>query len=90
MRIAALAGLGVALVATHVTAEVYAIQGFLAVLLLGSLAYVAAARDRERVRDDLGRSKEELGGSPSGSNGPAAESRSSTPSWWREKARCTR
>jgi PAS domain S-box-containing protein len=63
LRTAALAGLGVALVATHVTAEVYAIQGFLAVLLLASLAYTAATRDRERVRDDLGRSKEELGGS---------------------------
>jgi PAS domain S-box-containing protein len=60
LRTAALAGLGVSLVATHVTAEVFAIQGFLAVLLLGSLAYAAAARDRERVRDDLGRSKEEL------------------------------
>ncbi len=63
LRIAALAGLGVALLATHITADVYAIQGFLAVLLLGSLAYVAVARDRERVHDDLGRSKEELGGS---------------------------
>ena len=63
LRIAASAGLGVALVATHVTAEVYAIQAFLAVLLLGSLAYAAAARDRERVQEDLGRSKEELGGS---------------------------
>ena len=63
LRTAALAGLGVALVSTHVTAEVYAIQGFLAVLLLGPLAYAAAARDRERVHEDLGRSKEELGGS---------------------------
>ncbi len=60
LRIAASAGLGVALMATHVTAEVYAIQGFLAVLLLGSLAYAAATRERERVREDLGRSKEEL------------------------------
>jgi PAS domain S-box-containing protein len=60
LRTAALAGLGVALVATHITAEVYAIQGFLAVLLLGSLVYAAAARDRDRVRDDLGRSKQEL------------------------------
>jgi PAS domain S-box-containing protein len=60
LRTAALGGLGVALVATHAAAEVYAVQAFLAVLLLGSLGYAAAVRERERVRDDLGRSKEEL------------------------------
>ena len=63
LRMAASGGLGVALVATHVSAEVYVVQGFLAVLLLGSLAYAAAARDRERMREDLGHATDKLGGS---------------------------
>jgi PAS domain S-box-containing protein len=60
LRTAALGCLGVGLVAAHVATEAYAVQGFLAVLLLGLLAFAAAAHDRERLRDDLGRSKEEL------------------------------
>jgi PAS domain S-box-containing protein len=60
MRATALGGLGVALVAAQLASEGYAVQGFLAVLLVGSLALAAAAADRERLRDDLGSSKEEL------------------------------
>jgi PAS domain S-box-containing protein len=56
-RAAALGGLAVALAATHTAVETYPVQGFLAVLLLGSLGFAAAIADRER---DLGRLTEEL------------------------------
>jgi integral membrane sensor domain MASE1/predicted nucleic acid-binding Zn-ribbon protein len=71
-RAAAVGGLGVALVATHVAAQgtdlvtgaadlggqVYLVQAFLAVLLLSSLAFAAVAGDDERLRDELARAKE--------------------------------
>jgi PAS domain S-box-containing protein len=56
-RAAALGGLTVALAATHTAVDVYPVQGFLAVLLLGSLGFAAAIADRDR---DLGRLTEEL------------------------------
>jgi PAS domain S-box-containing protein len=52
-RAAALGGLGVALAATHVASETYAVQSFLAVLLLGSLTFAAAMADRELLRVEL-------------------------------------
>ena len=63
LRMVALGGLGVALVAAHVASEVYAVQGFLAVLLLGSLAFAAAAGDRERLRMAADHASHELEGS---------------------------
>jgi PAS domain S-box-containing protein len=60
VRAAAIGGLVVSLVAANVGSDLYAVQGFLAVLLLGSHGFAAATGERERLHDDLGRSKEEL------------------------------
>jgi PAS domain S-box-containing protein len=61
-RVAALAGLAAALVAlqlvAHSSVDVYAAQAFLAVLLLASLGFTASARERERMRQELGRTRE--------------------------------
>ena len=62
-RAVALGGLGAALVATHVATDVYVAQGFLAVLLLGPLAFATAAGERERMRVAADHASHELEGS---------------------------
>jgi PAS domain S-box-containing protein len=62
-RVAALGGLGAALVAMQLVSsdgadQVYAVQGFLAVLLLGALGLAVFAADRERIRGELGGARE--------------------------------
>ena len=70
-RLAALAGLGAALVAMQlvahgsalipggdVGAQVYTVQAFLALLLLSSLALAALASERERMGEELRRARE--------------------------------
>src|SRR5687768_6162201 len=63
LRTVALGALGAALVAAHLASEVYAVQGFLAVLLLGSLAFAAASGERERLRMAADHASNELEGS---------------------------
>ena len=71
-RLAALGGLGTALVAVQLvaqgsallggggdaSAQVYYVQAFLAVLLLGLLTSAAAISERDRSREELGRARE--------------------------------
>ena len=62
-RVAALGGLGAALVAMQIVSsdgadQVYAVQGFLAVLLLGTLGLAVFAAERERMREELGGARE--------------------------------
>jgi PAS domain S-box-containing protein len=62
-RVAGLGGLGAALVAMQLVTkggvdQVYSVQAFLAVLLLGSLGLVLAAAERARIREELGRARE--------------------------------
>jgi PAS domain S-box-containing protein len=62
-RVAGLGGLGAALVAMQIVShgkvdQVYGVQAFLAVLLLGSLGLVLAAAERARMREELGRARE--------------------------------
>ena len=60
LRPAALGGLSVALAATHVASQIYLAQGFLAVLLMGSLAFAAVVADRGRLRLAADRASREL------------------------------
>jgi PAS domain S-box-containing protein len=62
-RVVALGGLGASLVAMQLVSkggvdQVYGVQAFLAVLLLGSLGLVLAATERARMRDELGGARE--------------------------------
>jgi PAS domain S-box-containing protein len=62
-RVAALGGLGAALVAMQLVSsdgadQVYAAQAFLAVLLLGTQGLVVFAAERERIREELGGTRE--------------------------------
>ena len=62
-RVAALGGLGAALVGMQLVgpgevADAYAVQAFLAVLLLSALGFTTLAADRQRIREELGRARE--------------------------------